>query len=71
MRDNNQMLSFSRTFFPKKIKPLALCYLNYLQSTLEGACFYLYYQRGICDGKKTRLRLPDLVGILLCDCEDS
>jgi hypothetical protein len=37
-RNNNQMWSFSRTFLPKKIKPLALCYLNHLLSTLEELC---------------------------------
>lgn len=40
-RNNNQMLSFSRTFLPKKIKPLALCYLNYLQGILGRACLSL------------------------------
>lgn len=40
-RNNNQMLSFSRTFLPKKIKPLALCYLNYLQSILGRPCLSL------------------------------
>lgn len=66
LRNNNQMLSFLRTFLPKKIKPLALCYLNYLQS--NWACFYLYYQRGRCDRERARLRLEDLLWVLLLPC---